>query len=1527
VPNVDVLIRFLATKEASVTSALATLRSEVQAAATAAGTGAQKASAGAAAAASAGKQAAEAASQAGAALKSLTPNLEAARNAVIAAAAGAEKLTLSLGQTQSAVAPVSSIANSVASLGKAMQATRQDAAALTQQLAKVQTGAGKDALDALRAAESAGAAGTVPPSTSRPSSAPPAPPSPPAPSSSAPPSGGAGPGGQTRTINELREATEKLGSVAGKLAISLSGVAIGFAAIGVSVVQRASEMQQFQAKLETVQHSATRAAESVKFAVEEAARTPFNVKGLVEATTQLEVYHQRAREVLPAVENLAAGMSQSIESTSLSLAKALSGSQEGFESLRNEFGISTAALKQFGANVDQQGQLILRTSADIDKAGKAALAFINLNFAGAAERQSRTFAGALSNLEDAGSRLAVAFGNQLLPVLTTLVKGATSVVEAFEGMPDGLKSLIVYGAAATAGAAALGAGLAGLVVLATHVGTTIIDAGKAIGSLAGFARLAGEGASQTAEGLRAIGGAATSVLGALGNLSKGILALVAANPWLAALIAGIGLAAYMLNQWKHQQEEAARALEEQSRDVQRASTEWRGFRDAIADAAKASGLAKDSVGTVSSSINDLITLIDKIPPDKLAQALQARGFDLPALRKKREDAFDDLKSTMHDRDLLQRLQLEMQHQALDPHLLVGGLGAAGLDAADYQRAKELLRGEIVTSEGLRDALGGVQAKYREVREDFTAKSAATTDLEKYSEVLDSLTKQFNSLQAFLNFSENVGSVVSYRDEIIKLDAAIAAMRQKLADTQLPTDTPGIQAYLADPSNDPKAKEALERFGDLIKTRRETITKADEADKQDREKRITAIKTSLDQEAELQNVSVAKRIEAQKQILAIAKGSPELEQREQHNLAVLQKQQRDEGTKDVFKSFEDRLNASKEYVSEKKALNQLSTSDEVSAIGRQIRAIQDFQATHKKLLADPANRDFALGLEKELRGLTVGQAQAVEGDYAKSLANMKSSAEKFLDDQNNGQKRSLEGQLADIDTLTAYFKQGVQQRYIREKDGQAELIQLDKRRAELQQQINERDFQQAQEILQLRQTEQQTRLQELQEQFAEGKQVGDEIIRGIQNETALRFQAIDQVRQHELEVTELTEREKQVIEERTAAAKLDALRAEKQAIDQILAAQNKGAQELANKLQQIKDLAKPEEAKQDESVLPKFGADFDQRNRAQAAADISRIAKKGQGADRSDVDTLRSALELFGITLDTSPGADTKTDGLVDPRTGLPRLSLTGLQNQFGVTGFSSEQVQAFQDRRKQLDDAIKSLEQSLGPSGLAGKFDSLGQKLDALTAAILGSPPGTKPDEQPKAGATGSTPQGPVNATPSSGPYTSGLNLSVDQKSSLPELARPKEEKKEPAQPTPGVSPGAAANAVPVLYPRTSSPPSAVPPQAAAAGALDYGGAAPIGAPSYSSGGFKAPDYSRTVPSRPAPGSNPTPGSRTAEPPRSDSTQQVTNIHNETHIALDTSGLAQQPSANRALRTLADATARRINTALDPTGGFMGGFV
>ncbi|MFZ5987209.1 MAG: tape measure protein, partial [Bacillota bacterium] len=254
------------------------------------------------------------------------------------------------------------------------------------------------------------------------------------------------------------------------LTAAAGGLAGAIALIGKKALDEAGDIEKFTATMRTITGSTKEAANMIQFAIKAATQTPFEVKGVVESTATIMQFTKMlgwtgkdAQKWFPLIGDLAAGMGKDLHYTSLVMGKALTGSQDAILSLRDQFGISAQALKAFGAEINKEGGIAVRTAEQQEKLRNALEALIKQNFAGAMARQMDTFQGAMSNLRDALSRVYMAIGKEMIPIFNRWVKESlTPTLEKVENFVKENGKLVIAVGATVGAVSMIVAGLAGL---------------------------------------------------------------------------------------------------------------------------------------------------------------------------------------------------------------------------------------------------------------------------------------------------------------------------------------------------------------------------------------------------------------------------------------------------------------------------------------------------------------------------------------------------------------------------------------------------------------------------------------------------------------------------------------------------------------------------------------------------------------------------------------------------------------------------------------------------------------------------------------------------------------------------------------------------------------------------------------------------------------------------------------------------------------------------------------------------------
>ena len=219
------------------------------------------------------------------------------------------------------------------------------------------------------------------------------------------------------TTNNMRQSTNGLEKEFGRLRnrILVYTFAVGGAVAAMNrFISAASGFQDVQTRLVGLTGGVDQAEKAFAKFNEVAATTPFQLQDVVNAGAQLEAFGVNSEATLSAVTDLAAFMGTTATEAASALGRAFAGGAGAADILR-ERGI-LQLIK------DSQGiqDLTKITLPEFRRALLSSLVEPSAGIAGSSERLSKTFSGAVSNMQDAITRFAAALGGPLLPRLTQL---------------------------------------------------------------------------------------------------------------------------------------------------------------------------------------------------------------------------------------------------------------------------------------------------------------------------------------------------------------------------------------------------------------------------------------------------------------------------------------------------------------------------------------------------------------------------------------------------------------------------------------------------------------------------------------------------------------------------------------------------------------------------------------------------------------------------------------------------------------------------------------------------------------------------------------------------------------------------------------------------------------------------------------------------------------------------------------------------------------------------------------------------
>jgi hypothetical protein len=1235
-------------------------------------------------------------------------------------------------------------------------------------------------------------------------------------------------GAAADSLKQLESFGERARAAGDRLAVGFAAAAAAAGAMARELVSKASEMEQFRARLETLEHSTASARETMQQLVQYSASTPFEIRNLVASAVQLEALGQNARKLIPVVTELASGMGQPAEEAAAAVGLAFSGVEAGVRRLRQSFGLSTFDLKKFGAAVGSQGEVFLHTTDQLRRFREAFLQWEQSRFGGAVERQMNTLKGAVSNLADAGSRTTAALGQTLLPMLTTLAKGASTAVGILEGMPAPMKEFVAYGTLATA----VGAGLAATVLL---LGGRVASTVKALNEFAKGILASQEAARLAARAAVTSGGLFSPASTAAAATSGSALVQVmrnltsAARAWVAtpigATLAGalvvFGAAKAYLSSLEESQRKWGEQVEQDAHRVHTLGGALTDYLKILRDLDAQKRHTRPGGGVPGDLPRDIVgwmqDTLKSASPSQLAAALHRNGVNsLDDLNKLLEKPRAAAKETRDRFDALTRLAegygkaFERDAERWAPpgenpasakpsdssRIDLGeATRQAGLDETTAERIKQQFAGRTtITVRELRDAIHAAGAEVVRLAvptEVFDKKSQEALD--KWTSIGDLVNKQRTDTKEFFEFLGKEGTSGAAVQKAKTLEAQSKQLQASIKLAGLKTDNASLEGYLKSDAFSGDQKELLGRVLELRGEARKSYEEARKLDAEETQHKVEGLRKqlALRQAAGEATVEDARRVE--EQIGQI---------REAHSWNTLV------GKKEVDDrkaALELQLATSKGYLERLKSQNLLSASQEAEGYARILERLQNFRKTvlPQLLKKDPEAAAALLALVvSETKEVSVKQGEAAKAARLHQLNDLKHLNDKFLEDQRarftlstareleivRANRKRLEdlGQANTGESLGANPEEAAMRFAERQAEIQRKVAAIeanphlsDQERAKRISELTARKAQLAEYYTTVRgymleeaslakklHEEELARLQErnntrlaflgseleaLKEQQAAGKRVNDDMILNLRQQLALRLDNIRAAAQKELEVEGLTQQQITDIHERANVQRLQALRAQRAALKQILDDQEGGLRDIQSKVGTIKQLAEGQkEAPGTFETWGKsaFGAQDAEAQKQHDAGTIDRLLRQsaGPGFDRNSLDALRSALSRQGIEL-------TGDESLNRQRTasGGTYATIEQLRREYGLG--SKESAQQIADEVGKLDKQIADLEKAIS-SGLQSEISRLSDSISTLASAVGGRPshPG------PKAGAARAAEQPPVSARPSV-PGATGRNV------------------------------------------------------------------------------------------------------------------------------------------------------------------------
>lgn len=235
---------------------------------------------------------------------------------------------------------------------------------------------------------------------------------------------------------------------------------VSFATLAKQIVSIRGEVQQLEVAFETMLGSKKQADALMTEIIDLAAKTPFGLQDVSNATKMLLAYGSTAEQVTDEIKmlgNIASGLSIPLNDMIYLYGTTRTQGQMFTQDLRQFMGrgipLAEELAKQFGVSKDKVGELVTAGKVGFDEMAKALRAMTSEGgqFNDLMDKQSQTISGQISNLEDAIYQMFNKIGESSEGIISESIDVVASLVENYERVGRVLTSLVAsYGVYRTA---------------------------------------------------------------------------------------------------------------------------------------------------------------------------------------------------------------------------------------------------------------------------------------------------------------------------------------------------------------------------------------------------------------------------------------------------------------------------------------------------------------------------------------------------------------------------------------------------------------------------------------------------------------------------------------------------------------------------------------------------------------------------------------------------------------------------------------------------------------------------------------------------------------------------------------------------------------------------------------------------------------------------------------------------------------------------------------------------------------------
>lgn len=328
-----------------------------------------------------------------------------------------------------------------------------------------------------------------------------------------------------KKIDSMGDGLEKVGKAAQLFAASaigqkIAGFASEIAQLGITCIQSAAQMKQYEIAFTTMLNSAEAGKKMLADLKQFAASTPFDVPGVVQAGQQLMAFGFQAQEIIPMLTSLgdaAAGLGKGSAGVG-QIAYAMGQMRtSGTLKTQDMMQLTNAGINAWQMLADASGKTIMeikdlteRGAIDSAAAVEIIVAGMNEKFGGMMQKTSTEVAGLMANIEETAGNTAATIGDYMIQAFD--IKGIlTSASDALGDFQQKMQDATDEGKSFTE-------------VIKDCVPASVV---AAVGALAGAMGVVLYGAISTALGaFTALVGVSATVVAAFAGIGAAIAAVI-----------------------------------------------------------------------------------------------------------------------------------------------------------------------------------------------------------------------------------------------------------------------------------------------------------------------------------------------------------------------------------------------------------------------------------------------------------------------------------------------------------------------------------------------------------------------------------------------------------------------------------------------------------------------------------------------------------------------------------------------------------------------------------------------------------------------------------------------------------------------------------------------------------------------------------------------------------------------------------------------------------------------------------------